>query len=272
MTRPASSFRAVRENPYGEYFFEVRTPGSTSSARAILPMIFKLLSPKSIVDVGCGAGAWLSVAMEMGTKDLVGIDGATSAKSSLKIPPQCFRTLDLGHPASLGRSFDLAICLEVAEHLPKSSAARLIDFLTELAPAVLFSAAIPGQGGWHHVNEQWPDYWEALFAHRGFCRIDCIRGQVWNREDVEPWYAQNCFLYVSEHSDLRLLELLSKDAGFPAPIPAVHPAIYDAARDMDRLTPRPLLRLLARSFRRSLATRLKRIFRVFNSHSGSLRT
>ncbi|HET9399901.1 MAG TPA: methyltransferase domain-containing protein [Candidatus Acidoferrales bacterium] len=269
MTRPASNFAAAEESPYSQKFFDVRTPGSIASARAILPLVFELLSPRSIVDVGCGAGAWLAVAMEMGIKDAVGIDGVYVTDGSLKIPPKCFRALDLESPAPLGRSFDLAICLEVAEHLPKSSAAVLISFLTQLAPAVLFSAAIPGQGGCHHVNEQWPDYWNAFFAHHEFCRVDCIRAQVWNREDVEPWYAQNCFLYVQEQSDLRQRDLLAKRAAFPAPVPAVHPAIYDAARDVDQLTPRPLLRLLARSFRRSLAMRLKRISQVFDSHSHS---
>lgn len=262
MKSPLAGSCSVEETPYSVEFFDVRTPGSLSSARAILPLVFDLIRPTSIVDVGCGAGAWLSVALEMGSTDITGIDGAHVAEASLKIPPQLFRAMDLENPISLGRSFDLAMCLEVAEHLPGSSAGSLISFLAQLAPVVLFSAAIPGQGGRQHVNEQWPDYWESLFAQRGFHRIDCIRGQVWNRLEVEPWYAQNCFLYVSDRATQLLSELRDKCLGVPAPIPAVHPAIYDAARDVQQLTPRPLLRLLGHSLRRTLSRRLKFLSRT----------
>jgi hypothetical protein len=90
--------------------------------------------------------------------------------------------------------------LEVAEHLPAECAGALVDSLCRLAPVVAFSAAIPFQGGVHHVNERWPEYWAALFEARGFVVIDCLRRDLWQDERVEWWYAQNLLLYArSEH-------------------------------------------------------------------------
>ena len=100
-------------------------------------------------------------------------------------------------PLALGRSFDLAVALEIAEHLPDSAAECFVESLTGLAPAVLFSAAIPGQGGTGHLNERWPEYWSRLFAAAGFDPIDALRPRIWHDERVEVWYAQNTFLYVA---------------------------------------------------------------------------
>jgi hypothetical protein len=93
--------------------------------------------------------------------------------------------------------YDLAVCLEVAEHLPESSAADLVRALTAFAPVVLFSAAVPGQGGVGHINEQWPAYWKGLFEQHGFYRRDPIRPRIWTNERVHWWYRQNIFLFAS---------------------------------------------------------------------------
>jgi hypothetical protein len=73
---------------------------------------------------------------------------------------------------------------------------------------VLFSAAIPFQGGTHHLNEQWPDYWAALFKNHDYVPIDCIRRGIWGNQQVEWYYAQNVLLFASadrvrEDSELR---------------------------------------------------------------------
>jgi hypothetical protein len=85
------------------------------------------------------------------------------------------------------------LCLEVAEHLPADSAPTLIDSLVSLGPVILFSAAIPFQGGTHHVNEQWPEYWARHFSPRDIMRTVRRRFGV---HDVEWYYAQNILLYV----------------------------------------------------------------------------
>jgi hypothetical protein len=88
----------------------------------------------------------------------------------------------------LDRKYDLAICLEVAEHLPVSSAGTLVDSITRASDLILFSAAIPLQTGTHHINEQWQDYWAALFDQRGFVASDIVRPAIWGRPDVRWWY------------------------------------------------------------------------------------
>jgi hypothetical protein len=86
--------------------------------------------------------------------------------------------------------------MEVAEHLPRGSAESLVVLLTAIAPAILFSAALPGQGGLHHINEQPTRFWRALFEKRGFVYLDPVRRRVWQNPDVEPWYQQNMRMYV----------------------------------------------------------------------------
>jgi SAM-dependent methyltransferase len=176
---------------YGEFRL-----GARHSAEAILPLVLELVSASSIVDVGCGDGIWLSITRNLGVTDILGIDGNYVDASLLQIPPECFMAADLTKPFQLGRTFDLAISLEVAEHLPPECAPAFVESLTKAAPVVLFSAAIPYQGGNNHVNEQWPDMWAKLFLRHGFIPIDCVRKRVWSNETVEYWYAQNAFLFA----------------------------------------------------------------------------
>ena len=185
------------DTPYTPAFFDMLHDGAMSSARVIVPIVIELVKPRSVVDVGCGTGAWLSVLMENGVADVVGVDGSYIDRARLVIPSESFVTHDLSKPLELDRRFDLALSLEVAEHLPRASAPRFIATLVGLAPIVLFSAAIPGQGGTDHVNERWPDYWASLFAEHGFTPVDAIRPRIWTNAEVEPWYAQNILMFAS---------------------------------------------------------------------------
>src|SRR6266566_4538069 len=151
-----------------DFFAEVEGPTAVRSAEALVPVVLSLLRPQSVVDVGCGTGEFLSVFASRGIIDILGIDGDYIDRSLLAIPDVQFLPLDITQPISLSRTFDLALCLEVAEHLEAKFADRLIASLVRLAPVILFSAAIPKQGGFHHVNEQWPDYWAAFFEKHGY--------------------------------------------------------------------------------------------------------
>lgn len=111
----------------------------------------------SAVDFGCRGGSWLSVFRDLGVETVYGIDGDWVDVSQLRIPVECFHAVALDGPLSLPSRFDLAICLEVAEHLPPERVMSFIGELCAAAPVVLFSAAIPHQGGVNHVNKQWPD-------------------------------------------------------------------------------------------------------------------
>lgn len=187
--------QAVSEHYDAEFFKHLRD-GCTRSAEVIVPIVLELLPIRSVVDVGCGEGFWLAAFRKLGIKDVFGVDGDYVDRSVLQIPVTCFHTADLVFPLRLDRTFDLAVSLEVAEHLQAESAARFVESLTSLAPAVLFSAAVPFQGGTNHVNEQWPEYWAELFQRYGFVPVDAIRRRVWKNESVEWWYAQNTLLFV----------------------------------------------------------------------------
>jgi len=188
-----------RSVTYDDHFFDDLRQGSRRSAEVIVPLILDWFKPRSVVDVGCGDGTWLSVFVANGVTDVLGIDGSYVSVESLQISPEYFIAKDLKKAILLERTFDLVLSLEVAEHLPEDCADRFAKSLTRLGSLVLFSAAIPHQGGTHHVNEQWPSYWIQKFRHHGYKVIDAMRSHLWDNPNVEPWYAQNSLLFV--HSD-----------------------------------------------------------------------
>jgi SAM-dependent methyltransferase len=211
---------------YSAEFYAAIAPSASSSADVLVPLLLELVQPTSVVDVGCATGVWLAAFERAGVSRILGLDGEWPATKGLAISRQNFLAVDLTRRVELASTFDLALCLEVAEHLPESSADDLVDTLVGLAPAVAFSAAIPGQGGHHHVNEQWPDYWGERFRARDYVAFDCIRPRVWNDPAVAPFYAQNTLLYVSRR---QRLTSLPPGACHPSPpLALVHPAIFEA--------------------------------------------
>ncbi len=182
---------------YTPAFYNALQNTSAPSASVVLPVVFDLVKPGRIVDVGCGNGSWLAAAVALGVDDVLGIDGQWIDDDALIIPLDKFRRVDLSRPFEIGEKFDLAISLEVAEHLPDSRAAGFVAELVLLSDVILFSAAVPGQGGENHVNEQWPDYWANLFSDHGYRAIDCLRWQLWEHPDVTWFYKQNLLMFAS---------------------------------------------------------------------------
>jgi SAM-dependent methyltransferase len=182
---------------YPREFYQRQRAGSFRSAEAVIAVILPLVRPASVVDLGCGVGTWLRAFQNAGVTDILGLDGGHVDPAMLEIPPDRFRTADLTAPPPLGRRFDLALCLEVAEHLPADRAAALVAALVAAAPCVLFSAAVPGQGGVHHINEAWPSFWSQRFAVHGYERLDPVRPRVWRDPAVSWWYKQNTYLFCS---------------------------------------------------------------------------
>lgn len=183
-------------HPYTEKFYKDQKEGSRRSAKEIIPLVLELIQPQHVIDVGCGAGTWLSVFKECGVEDIWGVDGAYVDKKILEIPEERFFSFDLKNPLRMDGQFDLVVSLEVAEHLPSECAGIFVDSLISLGPVILFSAAIPFQRGAGHINEQWPDYWVQFFQKKGYVVIDCIRKKIWQNDNVEWWYAQNILLFV----------------------------------------------------------------------------
>jgi Methyltransferase domain len=194
---------------YSREFYSDTSDGSYCSASVILPLVLEQKNIRSIVDFGCGLGTWLKVAAERGISDYLGLEGEWVDDDMFWIPKEKIRHIDLAKPINLHRQFDLAMCLEVAEHLPAACADNLIDSITSAAPLVLFSAAIPLQAGSGHINVQWQDYWAELFAKRNFAAVDSIRPLVWNNPSVQWWYQQNVLLFSKQNSTFEQLRSLN---------------------------------------------------------------
>jgi SAM-dependent methyltransferase len=215
------------QGQYDERFYERFVPIITSSANVVVPIVMEAVRPSSVLDVGCGAGAWLRVFLDHGVHDVLGVDFSDAARAAASLGNERFRSTDLTRPLQLGRRFDLVLCLEVAEHLPATAADDLIESLVTHGDAVLFSAAVPFQGGTGHQNEQWPEYWVEKFQRRGFRVCDFIRSQIWSDPKVAWWYAQNLLLLVSQKSLAEIPFLrLEADRSTGKPLSRVHPTLY----------------------------------------------
>jgi SAM-dependent methyltransferase len=152
--------------------------------------------PKSVIDVGCGLGQWLyTYNMKYGSQ-VLGVDGQHVPREDSFIEEENRLRCDLQDfiVSETAERFDLSLCLEVAEHLEESLADSLVEKLTSLGDIIVFSAAIPGQTGEQHVNEQPHRYWLEKFEKRGFQIFDPFRKEFWNDPRVNWWYAQNMFL------------------------------------------------------------------------------
>jgi len=186
--------------PYNDAFFRIQAAKSSNSAAVVVPIVDELVHPSSVLDVGCGVGAWLAEWKKRGARHVVGLDGAYVDRSRLLIDPSNLRTANLEQPFRLDRQFDLVECLEVAEHLDESCADALVDSIAQHSDTVLFGAAVPSQGGTHHVNEQWPSYWISKFARLDFQAFDVIRPRIWTNPTVQVWYRQNIVLFSRTRS------------------------------------------------------------------------
>ena len=213
---------------YTPEFFAANVEATERSAAVCLTEIFRLIGkPQSVADFGSGVGYWLGAAQALGVTDVRGYDGDYVPMDQLRIPAGRFTAVDLTKPVDTGRRFDLALCLEVGEHLPSGAAGTLVETLIRAAPVVAFSAAIPWQGGVFHVNEQWPRYWADLFEERGYVTADVIRRRLWTDDRVRTDYRQNIMLFV-EHEVLRRMPELATEVERQGPhaLPLVHPNMY----------------------------------------------
>jgi SAM-dependent methyltransferase len=250
--------------PYDTEFYDDIDAMSVESAAVIVPWLVGALAPRSVLDVGCGRGAWLAQFSRDGVSEVVGLDGDYVDPAGLHIQSSEFVAADLLEPPELDRSFDLVVSLEVAEHLPASVAASFVRYLAEAAPVVLFSAAIPGQGGVHHVNEQWPEYWARHFDSVGYHPIDAVRPKFWDDERVAFYFAQNTVVYARADVATDVAERLGSAVADADLLALAHPRLLDElrAQGTKRHQAPPsfssLLRALPSAGKRAVTARLKR--------------
>ncbi len=212
---------------YTRDFFKGRQARTALAAARIIPHVLDLIQPTSVIDIGCGTGEFLASFSQHGVDDIQGIDGSYVERDLLVIPRECFTPFDLSQPFMLDRRYDLALCLEVAEHLLPQSAADFIASLTRLAPVILFSAALPYQGGNGHLNEQWPDYWADLFKQHGYLPVDAVRRRIWNDREIPFWYRQNTLIFCTAAAlDTNAALALAYQATNQESLSLVHPEWY----------------------------------------------
>lgn len=197
-------------------YFHDQEVHNLESPQAVVPVILELFDPKSVVDFGCGLGTWLKVFKDFGVHKLSGLDGSWVDKTKFEssVLPN-FSAVDLESPIKLNERFDLAISLEVAEHLDKSAEEIFVENLVNSSDIIIFSAAIPNQGGQNHLNEQPLSHWIDLFAKHHYHFYDVIRGKIWDLNNVFWWYKQNMVVFSKYPLDLEQ----------KPPIDIVHPEL-----------------------------------------------
>lgn len=184
---------------YKDSFYIYRKQLTNISSERVLKILLPIIKPKSVLDLGCGTGIWLAKCKDYGVEDVQGVDGDWVSSELLEIEKSEFTTHNFGTETfSTNKIFDLAICIEVVEHLDDSLAMGLMDSLTKGSDIILFSAAVPGQGGTGHINEQLQSYWAREFGVRGYICVDLIRPAIWDDSSVNVIYKQNMFIYIKK--------------------------------------------------------------------------
>lgn len=212
---------------YDETFYQSLNQAN-ASAEIIVAALNELLQPASVIDVGCGTGTWLAAFAKHGLTDLLGVEGEWASKASLHIPQHQLITHDLNQPLTIVRGFDLAMSIEVAEHLSEASGEMLVETLTKLSSVVVFSAAVPSQGGTHHINEQWQEHWVEKFMRRGFIPLLTIRRMFWSDPRVWAIYPQNIILYIRQENLTKYPSVAAdynESSGYKD-FSVVHPHVY----------------------------------------------
>lgn len=211
-------------NLYPADFYADRRGHTLHAARKIMRALPDGLKRDRVADIGCGTGTFLAAALELGAEDVFGMEGDWVRPEMLDDARIRFRAANLEEPIA-GAQADLVLSLEVAEHLSPERAGGFVQDLVAMAPAVLFSAAIPGQGGVGHVNEQWQSFWAGHFADQGYRAFDVVRPFIWTDEAVPAWYRQNIVLYLDD-ATARSLTLTPTAPGL---LDRVHPAFWARA-------------------------------------------
>lgn len=197
------------------------------SAERIAEVLLSHVRPDSALDVGCGRGFFLAALGKAGVRDFYGIDGPWLAADMLCVESDRVRTADLEAPLDAGRRYHLVVSMEVAEHLTLERADSFVADLVRHGDLILFSAAVPFQGGAGHCNERWPSWWAEKFMSHGFVPLDLFRPRLWDDTEVMWWLRQNLLLYVHPRQfgiHPQLKDQYKKGQG-RMPLDVVHPVL-----------------------------------------------
>jgi SAM-dependent methyltransferase len=247
----------MSEHEYNQDFYSYIDAGSRRSASAVASILLPEMKITSLLDVGAGHGAWAAEWLAAGVKTVLAVDGDYVRADQLAVPKKAFKAHDLSTELDLKKKFDLVQSLEVAEHLPSDKADLFVDNLTRHGDVILFSAAVPHQGGEHHVNEQPPEYWRKKFASRGYKVFDFVRPRLAGQSKVMPWYRFNSYIYANQAGEKRLSKAM-KEARVPEgqPLEIGGDMTWALRRAAVRLIPASLVKPIAMA-KASIEARLK---------------
>lgn len=218
-----------------------------SSARIMLETLKGVFDFKTVLDVGCGDGRWLKQCSALGVEAFIGVDGPWTDGRRLLISADKIKIHDLANRFDLNRRFDLAISVEVAEHVAPEHSEQFIANLVAHSDCVLFGAAIPYQGGFRHINERWQSSWAEIFERQGYRVFDLLRSTLWTNTSIHVWYKQNTLTYINrKRNDLieSATNYLAAKGISELPMDIVHPEKYEAVASYDQIAFKPLLRKL----------------------------
>jgi len=244
---------------YNDTFFDYINQSARASAKPLIALLFPKLQPQSVIDLGSGRGVWMDEWQRAGAVDVLAVDGDYVNRDQLAVAPGNFLAADLTKPVETGRRFDLAQSLEVGEHLPTEASETLVDSLTNASDRVLFSAAVTGQGGEFHINEQPLSFWQDLFAARGYVAFDCVRPELKNNRHVAPWYRYNTILYVNAAGrDGLPQDILDTEISAGQPVRNTGHLGWRLRLALVKLLPRPAVTFIAQARALVLAIRARR--------------
>lgn len=151
------------------YYKQINLEEAEQATR-LAKILMWVYAPKSVLDIGSATGLYLKPFADAGLV-ISGVDYSASAiaKEVLQVPRKSIRIVDITKQ-SIATSADLALCIEVLEHIPATGTKAAITHIAETSNTIFFSAAQPGQGGVGHINTQPKEYWEAFFTGEGFRR------------------------------------------------------------------------------------------------------
>ena len=217
------------EQLYSGGYYSNRDDRTRYSAELILSRVLDVLPEvRSVIDIGCGVGTWLSVAQAKGVERVDGYDGPWVTRENLEIPEECFHENNLSERLALTSNYDLGISLEVLEHIPADSADELLAQLSTHCRFLLFGAAVPQQGGTGHINERPQSYWHEVICSQGFVAYDLIRPTIWSDAHIPYWYKQNPLLYVRNEEVSALPDTVTPyRVGEHTLLDVVHPGLLD---------------------------------------------
>lgn len=215
------------EHLYNHEFYADRNKNTRYAAGKVMDILSEYITFQSVIDAGGGVGTWLKAAQKkfgLRPQNVLLLEGDYVESKLLQIPKKQWIPCNLEERFCVERRFDLAISLEVAEHLSESRAESFCEDLTRLSDVILFSAAVPFQSGNGHINEQRLSYWVRLFEKCQYEAFDIVRPLIQHDTGIPSWYRQNIVVFVKKGTG-EYSAFISKHKNLP-PLDAICYDIY----------------------------------------------